>query len=90
MKGLRLRLCQGLLGIMTLLLLLPMVQTFLYSFASMAEMKAFLRTRGSYDASRWMGAHLIPEMVSLEQYYQILITDNTVLRLFVSPRVAKA
>ena len=84
MKGFRLRLLQLLLMILTVLLLLPMIQTFLYSFSSMEEMKAFMKTRGSYDESQWMAAHLIPDMVSLGQYYQILIADNTVLRLFVN------
>ena len=84
MKGLRLRLLQALLMLLALLLLLPMIQTFLYSFSSMDEMTAFMKTRGSYDESQWMAAHLIPDMVSLGQYYQILITDNTVLRLFVN------
>ena len=84
MKGFRLRLLQFLLMILTVLLLLPMIQTFLSSFSSMEEMKAFMKTRGSYDESQWMAAHLIPDMVSLGQYYQILIADNTVLRLFVN------
>ena len=84
MKGFRLWLLQFLLMILTVLLLLPMIQTFLYSFSSMEEMKAFMKTRGSYDESQWMAAHLIPDMVSLGQYYQILIADNTVLRLFVN------
>ena len=84
MSGLRLRILQGVLMILALVLLLPIIQTFLYSFCSIDEMKVFLKTRGSYDETRWMEAHLIPNVVSLEQYYQILITDNTVLRLFVN------
>ena len=84
MSGLRLRILQGVLMILALVLLLPIIQTFLYSFCSIDEMKVFLKTRGSYDTTRWMEAHLIPNVVSLEQYYQILITDNTVLRLFVN------
>ena len=84
LKGFRLRLLQAVLLIFTLILLLPMIQTFLYSFSSMEEMKAFMKTRGSYDEGKWMDAHLIPNMFSLGQYYQILITDNTVLRLFVN------
>ncbi len=84
MSGFRLRILQGVLMILALVLLLPIIQTFLYSFSSIDEMKVFLKTRGSYDTTRWMEAHLIPNVVSLEQYYQILITDNTVLRLFVN------
>ena len=84
LKGVRLKILQGLFLLAALVMLLPMIQTFLYSFASMAEMKAFMKTRGSYDESLWMDAHLIPNMVSLGQYHQILITDNTVLLLFVN------
>ena len=84
LKGVRLKILQGLFLLPALVMLLPMIQTFLYSFASMAEMKAFMKTRGSYDESLWMDAHLIPNMVSLGQYHQILITDNTVLLLFVN------
>ena len=83
-KGFRLRLIQALLGLLALLLLLPMIQTFLYSFSSMTEMQAFMKTRGSYDETRWMESHLIPNTVSLRQYHQILIADNTVLRLFLN------
>ena len=84
LKGVRLKILQGIFLLAALVMLLPMIQTFLYSFASMAEMKAFMKTRGSYDESLWMDAHLIPNMVSLGQYHQILITDNTVLLLFVN------
>ncbi len=84
MKGIRLRMIQILLGLLAVILLFPMVQTFLYSFSSMTEMQAFMKTRGSYDETRWMEAHLIPNRVSLLQYHQILIADNTVLRLFLN------
>lgn len=83
-KGFRLRLIQVCLGLLAVLLLLPMAQTFLYSFSSMTEMQAFMKTRGSYDETRWMEAHLIPNLVSLGQYHQILIADNTVLWLFIN------
>ena len=83
-KGVRLRVIQALLLILTVIILLPMFQTFLYSFSSMEEMKDYMKTRGSYDTAQWMDPHLIPNRVSLGQYYQILITDNTVLHLFVN------
>ena len=84
MRGFRLRLAQGFLIVAAVFLLLPMIQTFLYSFSSIPEMKTFMKTRGSYDENVWMEGHLIPNMVSLGQYHQILIADNTVLRLFVN------
>ena len=83
-KGIRLTLIRAFLLLTAVLILLPMIQTFLYSFSSMEEMKAYMKTRGNRDESVWMDPHLIPSMVSLGQYYQILITDNTVLRLFVN------
>ena len=84
MRGFRLRLAQGFLIVAAVFLLLPMIQTFLYSFSSIPEMKTFMKTRGSYDENVWMEGHLIPNLVSLGQYHQILIADNTVLRLFVN------
>ena len=69
---------------MALVVLWPMVQTFLYSFSSIADMKAYMKTRNNFDDSVWMDSRLSPRMFSLSQYYQILITDNTVLRLFVN------
>ena len=84
MSGFRLRLAQGFLIVAAVFLLLPMIQTFLYSFSSIPEMKTFIKTRGSYDENVWMEGHLIPNLVSLGQYHQILIADNTVLRLFVN------
>ena len=84
MSGFRLRLAKGFLIVAAVFLLLPMIQTFLYSFSSIPEMKTFMKTRGSYDENVWMEGHLIPNMVSLGQYHQILIADNTVLRLFVN------
>jgi len=84
MSGFRLRLAQGFLIVAAVFLLLPMIQTFLYSFSPIPEMKAFMKTRGSYDENVWMEGHLIPNLVSLGQYHQILIADNTVLRLFVN------
>ena len=83
-KGIRFRIICALLFIMALVILLPMVQTFLYSFSSISDMKAYMQTRNNYDTDTWMDSRLSPRMFSLSQYYQILITDNTVLHLFVN------
>ncbi|MBR3504818.1 MAG: carbohydrate ABC transporter permease [Clostridia bacterium] len=83
-RGARFALICALLFILTLVMLLPMIQTFLYSFSSIEDMKAYMKTRGSFDGEAWMESRLSPAMFSLGQYYQILITDNTVLRLFVN------
>ena len=64
-RGVRFRLIQGFLGVLAVLMLLPMLQTFLYSFSSISEMKSYMGTRGSFDESRWMDPHLIPNMFSL-------------------------
>ena len=81
-RGFTLWLARGLLAVLAVLMLLPMVQTFLYSFSSIAEMKAYMKTRGSRDETAWMEAHLSPHMISFGQYEQILIKDNTVLGFF--------
>lgn len=77
-------LTRTLLMLLAVLMLVPVVVTFLYSFFSPAEIKAFMATRGSYDAEKWMEVKLSPQMFSLSQYYEILIRDNSILRMFVN------
>ena len=70
--------------LLALLMLAPIVVTALYSFFSPAEIKAYMETRGSYDATAWMDVKLSPMMFSLSQYYEILIRDTSILRMFVN------
>ena len=77
-------LTRGLLMLLALLMLIPVVVTFLYSFFSPEEIKAFMQTRGSFDAEKWMEVKLSPTMFSLTQYYEILIRDTSILRMFVN------
>ena len=77
-------LTRALLMALALLMLIPVAVTILYSFFSPAEIKAFMETRGSYDADKWMAVKLSPQVFSLDQYYEILIRDNSVLRMFVN------
>ena len=79
-----------LLTIMALIILLPMVQTFLYSFSSITEMKVWLRTRGKLDDSKWMESHLSPDIISLGQYEQILFKDEQVLHFFTNSAIYAA
>ena len=72
------------LSLLAVVILLPVVMTAIYSFFSPAEIKAFMGTRGSYDASAFMQIKLAPSMFSLSQYYNILIEDMTILRYFVN------
>ena len=74
-------LSRALLTFVALIILLPVVLTALYSFFSPEEIKAFMETRGNYDASAWMEIKLAPRVFSLSQYYNILIEDVSVLRL---------
>ena len=69
---------------LALVILLPVAMTAVYSFFSPAEIKSFMGTRGSYDASVFMQIKLAPSMFSLSQYYNILIEDMTILRYFVN------
>ncbi|MDO5377006.1 MAG: carbohydrate ABC transporter permease [Clostridia bacterium] len=73
-----------LLTLLALIILLPVFVTGLYSFFSPEEIKAFMETRGSFDASSLMEVKLAPDMFSLSQYYHILIEDMTILRYFVN------
>ena len=70
------------LGLLAVIILLPVIVTALYSFFSPAEITSFMATRGSYDDAAWMDARLSPKMFSLSQYWNILIKDTSVLRMF--------
>jgi len=73
-----------LLTIICAVTLLPIVLTFLYSFFPMSEMKAYLETRNNYKEGQWMDILLSPSMVSLRQYYSLLIEKPVYLQLFVN------
>jgi len=77
-------LARGFLALLAILMLLPMVQTFLFSFSSIPEMKAYMKTQGNRDPEAWMDPHLSPHMISLGQYEQILIKDHTILQYFIN------
>ena len=79
-----------LLTIMALIILLPMVQTFLYSFSSISEMRGWLRTKGKLDDSKWMESHLSPDIISLGQYEQILFKDEQILHFFTNSAIYAA
>ena len=72
------------LMILAILMLIPIAITILYSFFSPEEIKAYMATRGSFDAAQWMDVKLAPNMFSLSQYYKILIQDTSVLKMFVN------
>ncbi len=75
---------RALLMLLALLLLVPVAVTFLYSFFSPAELKAFMATRGNYDTEAWMAIKLSPQVFSLSQYYEILIRNMSILHMFVN------
>ena len=66
------------------LLLLPITVTILYSFFSPDEIKTFMSARNNYTASSMMEIRLVPRQVSLEQYYRLLITEQSILRFFIN------
>lgn len=73
-----------LLTMLAILLLVPVVVTVLYSFFPPEEIKAYMQTRGSFDDSAWMDVKLSPQMFSLSQYYELLIQDTSILKMFVN------
>lgn len=73
-----------LLTLMAVLILLPMVFTFLYSFFPESEIKAYFALRGNYDDTQWLPLLFSPKIVSIRQYYTILIEDPQYLKLFVN------
>lgn len=72
-----------LLFVLAVLLLLPVVLTFLYSFFSPEEIKAYLLLRGSTEVDQWMEVLLSPQSASIGQYYQVLLGESGVLERFV-------
>jgi multiple sugar transport system permease protein len=70
------------LMLVCLLMVLPIVLTFLYSFFPMSEMTAYLKTRNNYAQGQWMDILLSPSIVSLRQYYSLLIEKPVYLQLF--------
>ncbi len=70
------------LSLLALVILLPVIVTALYSFFSPEEIRAFMESRGSYDATAWMETRLSPRMFSLSQYWKVLVVDTSVLHMF--------
>ena len=81
-KGFRIWLARIVLTLMAIIILLPMVQTFLYSFSSIGEMKELMKDRGKLGEGQWMDPHYSPHQISLGQYEQILIKDEAILHFF--------
>ena len=75
---------RAILGVLAIVMLVPVIVTFLYSFCSPQEIEAFMKTRGNYDTSVWMEVKLSPKIFSLGQYYEILVLDMSILRMFVN------
>ena len=73
-----------LLTLVAVVLLLPIVFTFLYSLFPQSEIKAFLDSRNRFDESMWMPLLYSPAEASLRQYYAILIENLTVLNYYVN------
>ena len=69
-------------SLVALLVLLPIVITLLYSLFSPGEIVSYLDTRNDYTGRTAMEIKLIPNMVSLMQYYRVMITDQTILYYF--------
>ena len=65
-----------------LLVLLPIIITLLYSLFSPGEIVSYLNTRNDYTGRSAMEIKVIPNMVSLMQYYRVMITDQTILYYF--------
>ena len=74
----------ALLILAAVLVLLPSVLTFLYSFFPPTEIAAYLKTRNNYSADQFMDLLLSPARVSLRQYYTVLIEKPMYLNLFVN------
>ena len=79
-----------LLTILSAVVLIPIVFTFLYSFFPASEITAYLNKRGSYDTSEWLDVLYSPALFSLRQYYKIFIEEPKYLQLFCNSMVYTA
>jgi len=70
--------------VMAVLILLPIALTFVYSFFPKSEIEAYLKLRGNYDDTQWLDIMLSPKIVTIRQYYTILIEDPQYLQLFLN------
>lgn len=68
--------------LISIVMLLPIVFTFLYSFFPKSEISAYLALRNRYDDTKWLDVLFSPAQVSLRQYYTILIEEPQYLQLF--------
>ncbi|MEG0494135.1 MAG: carbohydrate ABC transporter permease [Clostridia bacterium] len=71
-----------LLTVIAVIMLLPIVFTFLYSFFPKSEITAYLAQRNRYDDAKWMDVLFSPAQFSLRQYYTILVEEPQYLQLF--------
>ncbi len=76
-----------LLLLISALVLLPIVFTFLYSFFPKSEISAYLALRGRYDETKWLDVLYSPAVFSLRQYYTILIEEPVYLQLLLNSAV---
>ena len=67
--------------------LLPLVMTVIFSLTSPDEIKAYMNTRNSRSDEEFMEVKVSPKEFSLKQFYNILIEDPTVLRLFINSAI---
>lgn len=72
----------ALLVLLCTLVLLPMLLTLLYSFFPKGEMAAYLQQRGNYDSSQWLDIPISPLVVSLRQYYTLLVEDLSYMQFY--------
>ena len=75
------------LGLLSLLILLPLVFTLIYSFLSPEEAKGYMAMRNNFRPDALMEIRLVPRRVSLVQYWQLLITDRSILYYFTNSAV---
>lgn len=80
----------GFLFVLCILILIPVVFTLLYSFFPRSEIEQYWKLRDNYDTSAFMPILFSPRMVSLRQYYTLLVEDQTYLYLFVNSALYSA
>lgn len=70
-----------LLVFLSFLIVFPIFMTIIYSFFSPEEIKRFLDSRNRYN-DQFMEIKILPHMVSLDQYWMVLVEDNQILKYY--------
>lgn len=72
-----------LLVLLAIILLIPILFTFFYSFFSPKEILQYLSLRHSLQSDKWLPIKLVPAMASIGQYFHLLVGNKDILSRYI-------